>query len=88
MKKISIHFRAHFDPYWYPYFVYIGSEHNKTFMISVFLFCFTIHWVYKDWMLKTDETLTMEDGRRYVTWTKNPDYMDEEVKTFALPKWW
>jgi len=88
MRKSSIHLRTEFEPSWYPYFVYVGSIHNKTFIINMFLLCFTIHWVYKDWMIKEEKILTLDDGRRFESWTKNPNYMDEEVKTFALPKWW
>ena len=88
MKKVNIRFRTEFDPYWYPYFVYVGSKHNKTFILGTFLLCFTIHWAYKDWMVKTEEVLTLDDGRKFVTWTKNPKYEDEDFKTFALPRWW
>lgn len=86
--KTNIHFRVEFDPYWCPYFVYVGCKHSKEFIISIFLFCFTIKWIYKDWMIKTDKVITLDDGRKFETWEKNSNYANEDVKTFALPKWW
>jgi hypothetical protein len=39
-------------------------------------------------MIKTDEITILDDGRRFESWVKNPNYMDEEAKTFCFPKWW
>jgi hypothetical protein len=76
------------EPSWHPYFIFVGCKANKTFFLNLFIFCFELHQVYKDWMIKTDEVIIRDDGKKFETWVKNPKYMNEEVKTFAIPKWW
>lgn len=86
--KANTRLHIRFAPSWYPYFLYVGCKQNKQFCINIFCFCFDIHQVYKDWMIKEDKIITLDDGRRFETWSRNPKYVDEEVKTIAIPKWW
>lgn len=84
-KKVNIVLRFEFEKST-PYFVYVGSKHHKDFFLNIFCVCATLIWAYRDWMIKTDEIIVLEDGRKFDTYSKNPEYMDEEITVIEIPK--
>jgi hypothetical protein len=76
-----------FEPYWYPYFVFVGCKYHKQFLINLLCFSFDIFQVCNDWMVKTDDVIVLDDGRRFETWERNPKYENEKISAFAFPNW-
>jgi len=79
--KIIGHFRFEFS---YPYFIYVGFQHNKRFIIGCGFGYSEIIWAYKDWFIEIAPTIS--NGKAYRTSAINPKYKDEKLVCFSIPK--
>ena len=62
----------------------IISKHWNAIFIFLWFVEIDIYWIVKDWMI--EGTPTISNGKTYETWTKNPEYINEEWKDFVFPK--